>query len=92
MTAGSVEQKLTEQHDRLALLLGRERDQSWRPHANAAAVVVMGVFGCPLARAANVLTQNVGAGGRPYGGNSEKLPLHRKVNLTPKMGQPTMKI
>jgi hypothetical protein len=92
VTAGSVEQELTEQRDRLVLLLGRERDQSWRPHANAAAVVVMGVFGCPLARAANVLAQIMGAGGRPCGGNSEKLPLHRKVILTPQMGHPTMKI
>jgi hypothetical protein len=90
--AGGVEQELPEQRDRLALLRRRERDQPRRPYTNATAVVVMGVFGCPLARAANVLTQNVGAGGRPCDGNSEKLPLHRKVILTPQMGQPTMKI
>jgi hypothetical protein len=65
VTAGGVEQELTEQCDRLALLLGRERDQPRRPHANAAVVVVMGVFGCPLARAADVLAQIMGAGGRP---------------------------
>lgn len=71
MPDGGVEQELAEQRDSLAFLLGRERDQSRRPHANAATVVVMGVFGCPLARAANILTQSVGAGGRPCGENSE---------------------
>lgn len=62
----SVGEELGQQHDRLAPLVGRERDQTRRAHPDAIALIATDRTGCPPTRARGILAQGIDADGGPH--------------------------